>query len=119
MRILPIDARPAPFNWNIGLSTPGASSYELIEQNTGRGSGWGLCAAALHHEAPRHDRSRGITMSASTPWQASNARQCRKKATMQPNFLHTVAGETTRVGVRHRYVRVTCVHTPLRATRAQ
>jgi hypothetical protein len=43
----------------------------------------------------------------------------RKKATMQPNFLHTVAGETARVGVRYRYVRVTCVHTPLPASCSQ
>src|SRR5262245_4212544 len=38
---------------------------------------------------------------------------------MQPNFLHTVAGETSGVGVHNRYVRVTCVHTPLRAACSQ
>jgi hypothetical protein len=59
------------------------------------------------------------------PCHSVHARKRRKKATMQPNFLHTVAGETARVGVRDHYVRVTrvtrvtCAHTPLRASCSQ
>jgi hypothetical protein len=53
------------------------------------------------------------------PCHSANPRQCRKKAAMQPNFLHTVAGKTARVGVRDFCVRVTCVHTLLRAACSQ
>jgi hypothetical protein len=53
------------------------------------------------------------------PYHRVHALPCRKKATMQPNFLHTVAGETAPVEVRDRYVRVTCAHTPLRAACSQ
>src|SRR5262245_33053581 len=79
--------------------------------------------ATFHVPCPACTPMRGFALligdKRANPCHCVHALRCRKKATMQPNFLHTVAGENARVGVRDRYVRVTCVHTPLRAACSQ